>query len=300
MRDIEFNARNGRSAALHIKQVRRHALWVGIGLDALCLAVAVLAGLIVRRQVHRYGDLLESYTRVVEERSGELEFFAGRVAHDIVNPVGAAQIAVHLAVRHGAPDVQTRKLLDRADRSLNRAQAIIDGLLRFARAGAKPNPGSVTDVPHVVEDVMRALAESDDATGITMRWDAAPCAAACDAGVLTSILSNLVHNAAKYLGDGPERRIEVRARVDGTNVHFEVEDSGSGLPPDLVGRVFEPYVRGAGQAKPGLGLGLATVKRLSEGHGGRVGVDSEPGHGCTFWFELPLAGQAARGAAASA
>jgi signal transduction histidine kinase len=52
---------------------------------------------------------------------------------------------------------------------------------------------------------------------------------------------------------------------------------------------FDPYVRGAGTSEPGLGLGLATVRRLVEGHDGRTGVSSQPGEGALFWFELPAA-----------
>jgi signal transduction histidine kinase len=112
---------------------------------------------------------------------------------------------------------------------------------------------------------------------------------ACSAGVLASVLSNLVRNAVKYLDDRPEKRVTIRASVNGTMVRVEVEDTGPGLPPGLEQHVFEPYVRSPDNAKPGLGLGLATVQRFVESHRGRVGVDSSPGQGCIFWFELPRA-----------
>jgi len=113
------------------------------------------------------------------------------------------------------------------------------------------------------------------------------CQASCSPGVLTSVLSNLLQNALKYMGDGPERRILLRAREAGTFVRVEVEDTGPGIPPEAIGEIFLPYVRGPTHGRDGLGLGLATVRRLCEAHGGQAGVRSEFGRGSTFWFELP-------------
>jgi len=70
-------------------------------------------------------------------------------------------------------------------------------------------------------------------------------------------------------------------------VQFEVEDGGPGIPPDLREKIFEPHVRAHGTTKPGIGLGLATVKRLALSHGGEVGVRPKPGGGSVFWFKLP-------------
>jgi signal transduction histidine kinase len=104
---------------------------------------------------------------------------------------------------------------------------------------------------------------------------------------LTSVVSNLAGNAIKYIGTGPIRRLEIRAREEAHVVRVELEDTGPGLAVGSEEHVFEPYVRGRAATQPGIGLGLATVKRLVEGHGGRVGVRSMLGQGCTFWFELP-------------
>ena len=99
-------------------------------------------------------------------------------------------------------------------------------------------------------------------------------------------------NAIKHMGevgDRPQRSVRVSTAVAGPRVRFEVTDTGPGLPAALVPVAFDPYVRGAGSRAPGLGLGLATVRRLVEGHDGRYGVRSELGVGSTFWFELPAA-----------
>jgi signal transduction histidine kinase len=106
------------------------------------------------------------------------------------------------------------------------------------------------------------------------------------------VVSNLAHNALKYIGDAETRRITLRSRScfreNRDLVRVEVEDSGPGIPEELAGQLFRPFVRGTHGAE-GLGLGLATVKRLCESHGGRVGIRSAVGRGSTFWVELPRA-----------
>jgi len=101
-------------------------------------------------------------------------------------------------------------------------------------------------------------------------------------------MANLLNNAIKYMGDdGHERRVTVRVRDLGQRARVEVADTGPGIPRELLPTLFEPYVRGATGGKPGIGLGLATVKRIAQTHGGRAGVESTPGKGSCFWFELP-------------
>ena len=115
----------------------------------------------------------------------------------------------------------------------------------------------------------------------------APVSAACNRGVLTSVVSNLMRNAEKYMSDSPVRRITLRVAESGPLVRVEVEDTGPGVAPEIREAIFEPYVRADGATQPGLGLGLATVKRLCVAHGGEVGVRSTLGQGSTFWFTLP-------------
>src|SRR5262249_21386033 len=114
-----------------------------------------------------------------------------------------------------------------------------------------------------------------------------PCFVACHKGVLTSILTNLMRNAVKYMSDSAVKRVTVRVHERRSLVRIEVEDTGPGGPTRLERDIFEPYVRAEGVTQPGLGLGLATVKRFCEAHGGEVGVRSTPGSGSAFWFTLP-------------
>jgi signal transduction histidine kinase len=111
---------------------------------------------------------------------------------------------------------------------------------------------------------------------------------ACSLGVATSMFENLVRNAVKYIGERPVRRVEIRAVRRGHLVRVEVEDTGAGIPVEIQDTLFEPFVRGHEQGS-GIGLGLATVKRLVEAHGGAVTVRSRAGEGSTFSVDLPLA-----------
>jgi signal transduction histidine kinase len=104
---------------------------------------------------------------------------------------------------------------------------------------------------------------------------------ACGPGVLISIATNLVSNAMKFIGDAPIRRVTISAKAVGNDVLLEVKDTGPGFAPDLREKVFQPHVRGA-STESGFGLGLATVKRLVEAHGGGVGVEaSQEGDACS-------------------
>jgi signal transduction histidine kinase len=289
---IEFNAQNGRELAFRIKAVRRDAGWIGYALNTACALFAAVAALLVRRQLRRYGALVDDHAALQESRANELESFAARAAHDILNPVSATQMALALAAKRDIQDDRVRELVDRALNNQKRVRNLIDGLLQFARAGARPTPGAIADVRSVVEDVTAGVRPGAERAGIELRVDRLPqCEAACSVGVLTSVLSNLEHNAVKYMGERSVRRITVRALKCETFVRVEVEDTGSGIPGDAMAHIFLPYVRGPTQGKAGLGLGLATVKRLCEAHGGSVGVRSVIDQGSVFWFELPLATQ---------
>jgi signal transduction histidine kinase len=283
MRLVQRHAERGAVLAQNIERLGRQSIVLAIGLDAISLLLTAFTALLVARVVR-------GYTELSERRAEELELFAGRVAHDVLGPLGAASLALDVAAADAEPGSRTARLVGSGRAGLRRARTIADALLEFARAGAQPTPGERAEVGEVVRAVVDEVEPEAKLRGVAVAVELHPgLVVACGAGMLTSIISNLLRNSVKYVGDGAGRRVTVRARAAGMFVRLEVEDDGPGLPPALGANVFQPYVRGASSGKPGIGLGLATVKKVTEAHGGRVEVRSAPGQGCRFEVDLPIA-----------
>ena len=289
-RAIEHNAIRGRDLAADIRATRSRSLWLSIGLTTVCVLLAVVVAWQLHRQSRTRRALFDAHTKSLEIRAAELEQFAGRVAHDIRNPLSAARMAAELASRKNS-DEAVGNSINRIIRSLSRADAITTALLDFARAGARPDPGARTEPRAIIADVVGGFAAEAEQAGIDLHSEPIPpVLVACSTGVYLSLLGNLVRNAIKYMGNGATRRITIRLIDEGDFVRTEVIDTGPGIPPEALSSLFDLYFRGQRGGAEGLGLGLATVKKLAEGHGGRVGVSSERGKGSTFWFDAPACG----------
>jgi signal transduction histidine kinase len=287
---VDLDTREAEAAALRIEQAHARAHRMALQMDALCVVVAGLAAWLVVRAVTKARRIQEEHREIVERRAEELEQFAGRVAHDVLSPLATVGLALSLAQRTGSPAQQSAA--QRGTSSLQRVRGIVDALLEFARSGARPEPGASTDVPAVVAGLIDELGPQAEAAAAELRVEPIPdCAVACSPGVLMVVLNNLVRNAIKYLGDSPQRLVELRVRARRSTVSIEVDDSGPGVPAELGDRIFEPYIRGprASATRPGIGLGLATVKRLVTAHGGSLATRRSSLGGAQFWFELPRA-----------
>jgi signal transduction histidine kinase len=289
---IEFHAQNSRKMATRIREARQRALLLANVLSAVCVALGIVGLLLVLRQFRRHRALVEAHSRFHEARADELEQFAGRVAHDIRGPMSAASMVAQVALRRVGEGGGPKDQLARIVLSLSRADAIITGLLDFARSGAQPDPGARTNPSEVLHDLLRGVSPEAEPRGIEIELrPVPPVKVLCSPGVYLSLVGNLVRNALKYMHDASVRRVSVRVVDEGADVRTEVIDTGPGIASVDLPSLFEPYFRvDSDRRKDGIGLGLATVKKLAEGHHGSVGVTSEPGRGSTFWFTLPRAG----------
>lgn len=292
---VAFNAEQGQRLSREISRIREHSFYVVLVVDAIVVVLAAGATILALRQLRRAARASQREQQASVQREAELREanivlgqFAGRVAHDVRSPLAATMLAIDLIGDRCGSDPAVQRAVDRGLASLRRMNRIVEGLLAFAVAGGKPEADAAADVSSVLSDLIDGLAMQAKEKKIALVLDPVPAGAAtaCRPGVLTSIVSNLVENAIKYMSQGPERRITVRVADSGGNWRFEVSDTGPGIPEREQQRIFEPYVR-ASNAGAGIGLGLATVERLVHAHAGELGVWSTLGAGSTFWFELP-------------
>ena len=166
--------------------------------------------------------------------------------------------------------------------------------IEAGRIELKPERFAVADMVEGVLATIRPLAAQKQIT-IDVDVDPALTALVADAGKVKQILYNLLSNAIKFTADGG--RAGLRAVRDAQDARFAVSDTGIGIKPEDQARIFEEFQQvetTTARHYEGTGLGLALAKQFVELHGGRIWVESAPGHGSTFTFTLPLPEQLSR------
>lgn len=273
-----------RIGSAHVRAVQLTLI-----LAAAAVMVGVAAAAVALQSGRRYASESRATLGHETERANELDLVAQQIAHDIVSPLSAVALSLS-AIRRAHDDVETTRIVDRAWRALERSRQMVQGVYEFARAGAYPVAKASAplraSVEKAVEELLCAEAESPPTIDVEPFEEVD---VAMDRALLGVVLSNLLSNAAKFTRCVPVRRITVRADTSAECVRVEVEDTGTGPPAGMEEAIFEPYRRAPGTTEPGLGLGLATVKRLVLSHHGKLGVRRAPAGGAVFWFELPRA-----------
>jgi two-component system OmpR family sensor kinase len=279
---IQFNHDEGRRTALEADVDWTRMRRLSIVADAVCALITGALAWLGFRSTRRFMSMQKV-------RADELEAFASRVAHDVRGPLMPALFTLQMFERDFADDEKRRPAIQRGIRSLKRVDQLVGDLLTFASAAASPDVDARAPLGSVVAGVVQDLESQAAAAGVRVDVANIPaCDVACAPGVLASVVMNLVSNAIKYMPrDAPERVVSIKASVEGGYVRLEVADTGAGLPESMHERIFEPYVR-VDRRQPGLGLGLATVRRLVDAHRGQVGVRARDGNGALFWFAMPL------------
>jgi signal transduction histidine kinase len=231
----------------------------------------------------------EAVEQQLRRRETELVGFAGVVAHDLRSPLARISGYADFLREEAAPrlDPEHRDFLERLCAGARGMQSLIDDLLSYATADNPVLTAVTVDLHRLVESVVRERIGDTGDLSARVVFGELPVVAG-DPTLLRQVFDNLIGNALKYTAPGHRPDIQVSSREDGNGWRVEVADRGIGIPDDQRDSVFTAFARAAGsEAYPGTGLGLAIVHRIVERHGGRVGVEANPGGGSRFWFTLP-------------
>lgn len=249
------------------------------------LVTAAIRDITVRKAAEK--QLIQSVEEL-RRSNEELEQFAYIASHDLQEPLRMVASYTQLLARRykGRLDDDADDFIAFAVDGASRMQGLIEDLLAFSRVGTKGRALLPTSSEDALGLALRNLHAAIEETGVTVTHDPLPVVAADDTQLI-QLFQNLVANAIKYRG--PEAPVIHVSAVpkDDQSWKFSVKDNGIGIEEQYFDRIFNMFERLHQRNEfTGNGIGLAICKKIVERHGGRISVDSQPGEGSTFHFDL--------------
>lgn len=216
----------------------------------------------------------------------ELEGCIHGVAHDLRGPLCSARGFARLLERDFGLVLGEigRGYVERLRDGLDRIQSLLDGLLELSRLHHGVARRTYTPTLDVLRGLAAELKPELEERDVELELPEVAPAIWADPLHLYQVVSNLVTNAVRHMGDGPERRVRIAFETQPDAIALIVSDNGRGIPAVDHGRVFQPFTSLDGG---GAGLGLAIVRRIAEAHGGRVELRSASGAGAEFRVSFP-------------
>lgn len=294
-------AANAAGAERRVSERRelRDTYWrIGVSVSALTIALVLIVILLGLQLIHssRTGREIELLSRrnarVARKASAASEAksaFLATMSHEIRTPLNGILGVADLLQDSPLSGDQHRQV-DIIRQSGTMLLDVINDILDFSKleSGAvrfEPSPVALSATLNVVTEMMRRRAE---AAGLQFEVRYSDFLIHADANRIRQVLVNLVGNAIKFTEKG---QVSLEAAVEGDRLRVEVSDTGPGIAADAIPRLFRDFTQldnSSTRSFGGTGLGLAICKRLVDLMGGTIGVDSAPGKGSTFWFELPV------------
>ena len=254
-----------------------------------CLGSLIDAAVVVAAAYRRVERLRRAARQ--SERLAELGTLTGGLAHEIKNPLSTIQLNLQL-LREDLPSpeedpayVRIVNRLSTVQKEASRLRDILDDFLRFA--GKMELVKKPVEVNRLLEDMVDFFHPQAQVQRVQLRlrkWEGGDLVVPLDERLIKQAILNLLINAVHAMPAGGE--IILSARRGGDAAVIEVVDTGKGMDPEVLGKIFQAYYS---TKKGGHGLGLAITKRIIEEHGGTIGATSEVGKGTAFRVEIPIA-----------
>lgn len=235
--------------------------------------------------------LLEDITHLREIDRLKSEFIA-TASHELRTPVTSVQMGIHLLLEGAVGELSSRQaeVLAACREDCERLDRLMHDLLDLSKieAGESTPKLAIARIQDVIAKSADNLRPQVEARGLTLQVDMPPDLplVMVDRLQIERVLSNLVSNALQHTAHG---QIEIRAEQRNQHVVVSVSDTGSGIAPEYLPRIFDKFIQVPG-TQGGAGLGLAISKSIIEAHGGQISAQSRLGQGSMFSFSLPVAG----------
>jgi two-component system sensor kinase FixL len=214
------------------------------------------------------------------------------LAHELNQPLTAITNYLRAARRMAdasglSGSERLAEAMDKAVAQAQRAGDIIKRLRQFVEK--RETERDDQDVNRVVEEASQLALVGATSSGVTVRIELSPepAVAQIDKIQIQQVVVNLVRNAIEAMAQSREKILTVATRRDGNVVAVTVSDTGPGVSPDVIDRLFRPFVT---TKEKGMGIGLSICRQIIEAHAGRIGVETPETGGTRFLFTLPLAG----------
>lgn len=229
---------------------------------------------------------LRRRTTELESANRDLESFASAVAHDLRAPLGSilgfAQALEEDYV--GALDDAGRECARWIGESAKQMQELLDGLTQMSRLSRSEMQRSEVDLSAMARGIAATLQRAHPEREVDFAI-ADGIVADGDERLLRAVMENLIGNAWKFTGKREAARIEIGVRREEGLPAYYVRDNGAGFDPEHAAKMFRPFQRLHSEREfAGTGIGLATVQKIVQRHGGRTWAEGEPGRGATIWF----------------
>lgn len=252
----------------------------------------------LERKLRQQREHLEQTNQELSRRNQEIRSFHHLLSHELRGPAGAALTAAELLLEEalGALNAEQREFVTIIESSCKQIMVQVTDLLDIARLETgkltlRPRTSDLAELVRRAVTVLTPIAQSHEIHIECDLCDDLP-ELSVDQERIGQVLTNLLNNAVKFTPPQGSIRVALsRVHIDGDWLRVAVQDTGRGIPSEHLPRLFERLYQvspGDSRDKGGLGLGLSLCRDLIGLHGGRIGVDSQPGQGSTFWFLLPV------------